>query len=107
MPPDQNVDCLVTGGPGPFTISWYYNASNCRSFSTSGRIHVEHIGSINGYDDGLRLILNSSLPEHDSGVYICVAETEWEKVEQSIEIDLTNGSMQYVCVLSLYHLFIM
>ena len=92
VPLDQNVDCLVTGGPGPFTISWYYNTTRGRPFFTSGRIYVERTGSIDGYDDGLRLILNSSLPELDSGVYICVAKTEWEEAEQSIDVDISSGS---------------
>lgn len=93
VPPYQNVDCLVTGTPGPITINWYYNNTQGWPIFSSGRIRVEQITSGSGYDAGLRLVLNSSFPDYDSGVYICVAKSDWEEVERSVIINFTIDSM--------------
>lgn len=88
--PYQNIDCLVTGAPGPLTINWYYNS---QPLSIIGRIYVEYIDNVIGYDNGLRLVLNSSFPEYDSGVYVCIAKTDWERAEQGLNINFMIGGM--------------
>lgn len=92
VPPYQNLDCLVTGAPGPIIINWYYGSTHGQPIPSIGRVHAEHVIS-SGYDGGLHVVLNSSFPDHDSGVYICVAKTDWEQVEQSININFTINSM--------------
>ena len=98
MYPYQNIDCLVTGAPGPLTINWYYNTIQGQPISIDGRIYVEHIDSVHidsviGYDNGLRLVLNSSFPDYDSGVYTCIAKTDWEQAEQSLNVNFMISSM--------------
>ena len=92
VPPYHDVDCLVTGAPGPITIRWYYGNTRGWPIASSGRIHVEQVISSNVNDGGLRLVLSSSFPDYDNGVYICVASNGWEVVEQSLTINFTIGS---------------
>lgn len=91
LPPYQNLDCLVTGAPGPITINWYHGNTS-EPISSFGRIHVEQLNNASVFDGGLRLVLNSSFPDRDSGTYICVAMSNWEQVEQSININFTIHS---------------
>jgi len=88
MRPYQNVDCLVSGGPGPVTVNWYHKNTNGEPISSHGRIRVEEMISDGVFDVGLRLVLNSSLPYYhpDAGLYICVAKNDWEQVEQILNI---------------------
>ena len=97
VPPYQNLDCLVTGAPGPLDIEWYYMSTPSQLLSTIGRIRVDHVSS-SEYDGGLRLVLNSAFPIHDSGVYTCVAKNGWEQVKQTINIDFITDGMYYITV---------
>lgn len=89
VPPYQDLDCLVTGAPGPIHINWYYNSIHGRPIADGGRIHVAKISNGSGYEGGLRLVLKSAFPRYDSGIYICVAKTDWEVTKQSLRINLT------------------
>lgn len=93
VPPYQNIDCLVTGAPGPISVNWYHDNTEGWPISSYGRIHVEQIINVSsGFDIGLRLILNSSFPDYDSGWYICVAMSNWEKAEHSLNIKFSISS---------------
>lgn len=95
--PYQNLDCLVTGAPSPIAVNWYHKNIDGRPISSHGRIHVEQLISSDGeFDAGLRLVLNSSLPNHDpdTGLYVCVAKNVWEQVERSLNITFAINASQ-------------
>ena len=47
----------------------------------------------------LQLIISSPIPRIDNGIYTCVAENEWERIERrtSIKFDISNGKLFITC----------
>ena len=47
----------------------------------------------------LQLLITSPIPSVDTGVYTCVAENEWERIERhtSIRFDISNGKHLKMC----------
>ena len=61
----------------------------------------------------LQLIITSPIPTMDTGVYTCVAENEWERIERhtSIRFDISDGKhlktyliMELQIILQLIHI---